>query len=54
MRSVAKDSNVEPLGGKVAVDDGGGEETRKSEAVGDALDENTGGTESGRGDVLKI
>jgi hypothetical protein len=50
--SAAKDTDVNPLGGKVAVDDGGSEKTGKGESVGDALDEDTGGTEGGRGDVL--
>jgi hypothetical protein len=36
----------------VGVDDGGGEKTGKGETVGNALEEDTGSTESGRSNVL--
>jgi len=48
----AQDADEDPLGGEVAVDDGGGEQAGKSETVGDALDEDAGGAEGGRGDEL--
>lgn len=49
---VAEEADKEPLGRQVGVDDRGGEESGQGEAVRDALEEDAGGAERGRRDVL--